>query len=336
MENELQPYNEPHIAPAQPPQQIQPKNNHMLAASIFLSAFMLAGAWIYTARLKNLPPDGRGTAAVLDTMDIHGDAAKNPQQGGVALPVRWGDLGKRLVETGVINAEQFEAVYQNRDGLNEAEEQLLYGTANGNLAINSENAGVILNLLWALGLGNKNAILENGPMMDPQYGGAGNFASTGGWTITKGNPMDHYSRHEFVTLTAAQQALVERVAQNIYRPCCNNSTHFPDCNHGMAMLGLLELLASQGVTEDGIYRAALAANSYWFPDVYETIARYFAGKGIAWDNVDPKQALGADFSSSSGFQRIQSLVPTAPRKGGSSGCGVEQEVPQDGEGGCGE
>ena len=30
-----------------------------------------------------------------------------------------------------------------------------------------------------------------------------------------------------------------KIAKGIYRPCCNNSTYFPDCNHGMAMLGLL-------------------------------------------------------------------------------------------------
>jgi hypothetical protein len=48
---------------------------------------------------------------------------------------------------------------------------------------------------------------------------------------------------DLIPLTAEQQALVEEVAAEIYRPCCNNSTLFPDCNHGMAMLGFLELLA---------------------------------------------------------------------------------------------
>ena len=39
--------------------------------------------------------------------------------------------------------------------------------------------------------------------------------------------------------------IVEEIAGNIYRPCCGNSTAFPDCNHGMAMLGLIELMVSQ-------------------------------------------------------------------------------------------
>lgn len=335
MENELQPHNESQNGVDEQPQSAPPKNKSMLAASIFISAFMLSGAWIYAARLKN-PPEAPDTAQVSDTIDIHGDAAKNPQKGGTVLPVRWGDTGKKLVDAGVIDAVQFEAVYQNRGGLNETEKQLLYGSKNGNLAINAENSGIILNLLWAFGLGNKNPILEQGPMMDPQYGGAGNFASTGGWTIAKGNPMEHYAKHPFIVLTAAQQALVERVAKNIYRPCCDNPTYFPDCNHGMAMLGLLELMAAQGVNEAEMYRAALTVNSYWFPDVYETIKRYFEAQGIAWDAVDPKQALGAAFSSGSGFQRIQSLVPASPQKGGGGGCGIDSgnPVPQQNSG-CG-
>ena len=138
----------------------------------------------------------------------------------------------------------------SQGGLDEETKKLLYQSGNGNLKITEENSGKILNLLWAFGLGNKNEILLKGPMMDPQYGGAGRFASTGGWTIAKGSAMEHYSNHEFIKLTKEQQTLVENVSQNIYRPCCGNSTYFPDCNHGMAMLGLLELMASEGVSEE--------------------------------------------------------------------------------------
>ena len=179
--------------------------------------------------------------------------------------LNWGNLGAQMVEAGVIEKEKFESLYAQRGGLSEADQKLLSGSNNRNLVITQENSGVMLNLLWAFGLGNKNPILENGPMVDSRYGGAGNFASTGGWTLAKGNVMDHYNRHSFVTLTEEQQALVERVAKNIYRPCCNNSTYFPDCNHGMAMLGLLELMASQGVSEQDMYKVALQVNTLWFP-----------------------------------------------------------------------
>ena len=138
--------------------------------------------------------------------------------------------------------------------------------------------------------------------------------------------MEHYSAHAFVRLTPAEQALVERVAKNIYRPCCGNSTYFPDCNHGMAMLGLLELMAAKGADEAAMYRAALQVNSYWFPDTYLVIGKYLERKGISWNAVDPKEVLGFRFSSASGYRRIVSEM-AAPVEGGKSrkssgGCGV--------------
>ena len=167
-----------------------------------------------------------------------------------AFAISWGNMGMKMVEAGVIDKYKFPNFYNEK-----------------NLLINSENSHMVLNTLWALGLGNKNPILENGPMVDPRYGGAENFASTGGWTLAKGNAMDHYSIHEFIKLTPEEQALVEAVAKHIFRPCCKNSTYFPDCNHGMAMLGLLELMASQGASEQEMYKIAGEVNGYWFSRV---------------------------------------------------------------------
>ncbi len=237
---------------------------------------------------------------------------------GIELPVVWGDMGKRLVESGVIDREKFVALYGS---LSEEEKKLLDGDNPERLRITRENAPYLLNLLWAFGLVNRNPILEDETeMMNPAYGGAGGFASTGGWTLARGDAMEHYSMHSLITLTPERQALVEKVSKNIYRPCCGNSTHFPDCNHGMAMLGLIELLASQGVGEDEMYKTALAANSYWFPDTYQTIAAYMQQKGIAWENVSPKEVLGMDYSSASGFARIAAEV--APQGGSGASCGV--------------
>ncbi len=240
-------------------------------------------------------------------------------EGAAALSIRWGSLGADLAAAGVIDRPRFESLYSGT--LAQEAKQLLGGGRGENLVITRENAGLVLNLLWAFGLANKNPILEQGPMSDPRYGGAGRFASTGGWSIAVGNAMDHYSRYEFVKLTAEEQALVERVSQGIYRPCCDNSTYFPDCNHGMAMLGLLELLAAQGATENELFRAALAVNSLWFPDTYANIKRYVEQNGTPWDAVDPQLVLGREYSSGSGYQNIVSriIAPQAP-SGGS--CGV--------------
>src|SRR3989344_2080075 len=185
---------------------------------------------------------------------------------GVVLPIQWGSLGMQMVEAGVIDPQKFEALYEGRGGLEEDMRKLLYDSDTSEVRMTAENSGILLNLLWAFGLGNKNPVLEEGPMQ--KYGDAGRFASTGGWTLAQGDTMDYYSKHEFIVLTPAQQELVERVSQNIYRPCCDNPVYFPDCNHGMAMLGLLELMASQDVSEAEMYRVALQVNAYWFTDTY--------------------------------------------------------------------
>lgn len=282
--------------------------------SIIIVIALIVGGYYYTARL----PRALSHPARLSPEQLQD---KISSENGIEISVRWGDLGVQMTEAGVIDKTQFENLYNKRGGLSEADRKLLESVDNGNLVINSENSGVILNMLWALGLGNKNVILENGPMMDPKYGGAGNFASTGGWNLAKGKAMDHYSMHLFVTLTPEQQALVERVAKNIYRPCCDNSTYFPDCNHGMAMLGLLELMASQGVSEADMYKFALKVNTLWFPDQYAAIKTLITSEGVDWDTVDPKKILGPEYSSASGIQKVMSQIKPQEQKSG-TGCGA--------------
>ncbi|MDP2624965.1 MAG: hypothetical protein Q8P27_02145, partial [Candidatus Peregrinibacteria bacterium] len=192
---------------------------------------------------------------------------------GVDLLVDWGSLGLQMIEAGVIDKEELELIYAARGGLNDDQISLLYGEDNGSLKIDSNNAGFILNLFWALGLSNQNSVLDEGTMQD--YDDQGSFASTGGWSLSIGDSMDHYSEHSFIELSSEQESLVEDVAKGIYRPCCNNSTYFPDCNHGMAMLGFLELLASQGASEEEMYEQALQVNAYWFPSQYLNNAQYF-------------------------------------------------------------
>ncbi|MBI4088464.1 hypothetical protein HY418_03765 [Candidatus Kaiserbacteria bacterium] len=237
---------------------------------------------------------------------------------GVELPVAWNDLGKKLVGSGAIDREKWIGLYGS---LSEEEKRLLDGNTPEKLRITRENASYLLNLFWAFGLANENPILEDQTeMMNPEYGGAGGFASTGGWTLAKGDAMEHYGMHALVQLTEEQQALVDKISRGVYRPCCDNPTHFPDCNHGMAMLGLLELMASQGASEEEMWDAALAVNSYWFPDTYQTIALYKQQKGVAWQNVSPQEVLGFDYSSASGFARVAAEV--APRSGSGASCGV--------------
>jgi hypothetical protein len=221
----------------------------------------------------------------------------------------------------------------------EAEEEMLTTlVANGSIDPSKLSQVTELNLLWAYGLANKNQVLERGPIMDAQYGGPARMASVGGWTVTTGEVMGHYNKHTMAILTPDQQARVEKIAKGIYRPCCNNSTYFPDCNHGMAMLGLLEYLASQGATEDQMWNAAITANMSWFPEQYQTIAQYLKIKGIDVKDVTPQVLLGAEYSSGSGFARIAAQVPQHQQQKSGSGCGVGAEetvAPQRQQGGCG-
>ena len=296
--------------------EIRKKKDLPPVASIVIVVALIVGAFVLTFRFKS-PGDLSNPA-----QQFNGEQqGKLGLQNWVELPVKWGDLGVQMIEAGVIDKTKFEELYVQRGGLAVTDKEFLTGSNNGNLMIHSENSGMILNMLWAFGLANKNPILENGPMMDPKYGGAGNFASTGGWNLAKGSAMDHYSMHKFITLTSEQQALVERVAKNIYRPCCNNSTYFPDCNHGMAMLGLLELMASQGVNEADMYKVALQVNTLWFPGQYEAIKTFITSQGTDWNSVDPKKILGAEYSSATGIQKVMSQIKPQEQKGG-TGCGA--------------
>lgn len=240
---------------------------------------------------------------------------------GVTLPISWGDLGKQMVADGVIDEQKFRALFEG--GLTNAEEQMLSGDSDQPIILTQQNSRYILDLLWAFGLANNNEILTNGEMTDEKYGGdASKFASTGGWSLSKGAGFDHYSKHNYVVLTSEQQDLVDKVSRGIYRPCCGNSTHFPDCNHGMAMLGLLELMAKDGASEQKMFDVALKVNSFWFPQTYIDLAMYFKEQGKDWDEVDSKVILGKDYSSAQGYQKTRQQIKSLPK-------------PQQGGGGCG-
>jgi hypothetical protein len=241
---------------------------------------------------------------------------------GVELPIKWGDLGKRMVADGVIDNQKFTELFQNN--LSDEEQRILSGNYDDNIVLTQANSRFILNLLWAFGLANKNEILTNGEMTDEKYGGdASKFASTGGWSLSTGNVMNHYSTHPYVVLTPEQQDIVDKVSSGIYRPCCGNSTHFPDCNHGMAMLGLLELMAANNIGEQEMYEVALKVNSIWFPQTYLDLATYFKEQGQEWDEVDPKLALGQEYSSGQGYAATRQKIESLPKPaGGGSGCGV--------------
>jgi hypothetical protein len=270
-------------------------------------------------------------AKVSESLALQAEARRQelvlPAQ-GVATGVRFDGAIASLVEAGVIDADKFNSVYSQRGGMpNWMHQQMTGNVVDGDeIVFSAETAPYLLNLLWPLGLANQTEFNKQSPVNDYRD----NLAATGGWTLGQADSGGvYFNAHHILSLTTEQEDLVLRVAKSIYRPCCNNDTFFQDCNHGSAMLGLLMLAASQGFAEDEIYRLALVANSYWFPDQYSEIALYFAEtQNTDWDAVDPKTVLSADYSSGTGWQQNvhialqqREIIPAPPQGGGAS-CGV--------------
>jgi len=180
------------------------------------------------------------------------------------------------------------------------------------MVISEGDSRFMVNTLWALGLVNKSKILEEGSMKQYGDGDVMNFASTSGWSLGTKPTSQLYSSTKIIELSKDQEKLVEEIAKNIYRPCCGNHTEFPDCNHGMAALGYIELAVKQGISEKRIYQDILALNSFWFPQNYIELAAYFSNQDKEWKNLDPKQVLSSEYSSAEGTQRVKKSVQNIP------------------------
>ena len=229
----------------------------------------------------------------------------NPKD-GFALSVSYGDLGLQLIEAGVIDYDAFAGIYENSGNpLTPAQIGILKQGSDEQIVISAENAHFLLNFFWAVGLASKNSILTEGPMVRYSEGQIDRFASTGGWTLAKKPVTGFYASMDLIPLTAEQQTLVEEAAAAVYRPCCNNHTLFPDCNHGMAMLGLLELMASQGTSVDEMFEAAKYVNAYWFPQqTLETAIYLQSNEGIDFAEADARLVVSNKFSSASGASMV--------------------------------
>ena len=267
--------------------------------------------------IRRLPYE-RATAAVL-------------REGGVATGLILDDAIARLVAGGAVVPGKMASAYQRRGGLPDWVVSALKGQASGEIELNQASVPYLLNLLWPLGIANQTAFNGRNPIPE---GSLPRLASTGGWNLgIKKNGANYYNRVEAVPLTAEQDAMVERMAATIYRPCCNNSALFPDCNHGAAMLGFLELAAAQGLPEERIWKLAKVLNGFWYPKQYVAMALLFDLRdNLDWEQVSPQTVLGKSFSSSSGWRanvdaQLSAVtqpgaVPTKAVRDGGSGCSI--------------
>lgn len=238
-------------------------------------------------------------------------------QNGYTLGVTWGDIGKDLFDSGAIDQQKYEQLFSQDPGDRSMMKYMTHSSGE-HMIVNEANAHFMVNTLWALGLVNKNALLDGGQMQsrDPMQ-----YASTGGWDLGSKPANELYSSQQFIQLTDQQQTLVKKIADMVFRPCCDNPTSFPDCNHGMAALGYIELAVKQGVPEKRIYKDILALNSYWFPQQYVSLATYFTQQKADWEGVDAKLALSQQYSSAQGASQVQQqLQPISGTNSQGGGC----------------
>jgi hypothetical protein len=97
-------------------------------------------------------------------MTVHTDLINPPN--GVELPVKFGDIGPRLLAAGAIDYPQFIKLYQEMGRpLDKQHTDIMTEGSDALVTIDKKNAHFLLNLFWALGLTNQNKILTEGPMM---------------------------------------------------------------------------------------------------------------------------------------------------------------------------
>ena len=244
----------------------------------------------------------RGARAEVSADVVRGVMEQVVPASGVRLRFAFGESIQRLITAGALDPAKYMALYRTPNSIPEWVQQLFAGPSSAPIMFDSKAAPYLLNLLWPLGLASRLAINQTSPINTLRLP---SFASTGGWTL--GREQDGYvyfNRVESLRLTDRQEAQVRNAVTTTFRPCCDNSTFFQDCNHGSALFGLLALAASQGATTDELYRLALTANGYWFPDRYVLTAIYFMRfRAQGWSELAPSMLLGAAFSSLSGWEQ---------------------------------
>jgi len=242
--------------------------------------------------------------------------------------IRFADAVARLVAAGAIDVEKFTKAHADRGPLPAWVADVLEGRPR-TVVLATDTAPYLLNLLWPMGLATKAAFNDQSTMRRPDLP---SFASTGGWTLGKAkNGAVYFNSVETVVLDETANAAVRQAAEQTFRPCCNNSTFFQDCNHGSAMLGLFELAAAQGFARDELLALAKQANGYWYPQQYVEMALWYdLGQGKSWDEAPPAETVSFQMASATGWQKVvhaylirRGVVP-APRDngGGGGGCAV--------------
>lgn len=297
------------------------------AGRMLVGLLAFPGLGALTARLSSAGPVPSGPITPEAGRALYAEAVASVlPEAGYTSRIALRDAVLKLVEHGVVDVQKFASIYDGRGGLPAELRYALRWPAHLPIHLTAENAGYYVNLLWPIGLANHMATNSDSSLNGPSLL---TFASTAGWNLGEAaNGGEYFNKLPIVELTPEQEALATRVAKSTYRPCCGNSTFFQDCNHGSALLGVLELGAAQGLTEDELYREALAFNSFWFQDTYIRTALYFdAVEGLDWAEVDPRITMGERYSSLHSWQAnvqapLAAIPNLIPAQQGGAQCGA--------------
>ncbi|MBI2084881.1 MAG: hypothetical protein HYT70_04720 [Candidatus Aenigmarchaeota archaeon] len=242
-----------------------------------------------------------GSATSTDgKVDVDSVALEVLPEKGFTIDAKWGDSVSKMVKAGVLDVDKLDDIMTKRYGKPLTTEQktlLTSDYSDEKLTINSDNGVFMMYVLWTLGKHNDNQILHDSPFA--QY--------FGDYDIGVGKAG--YGDTSLIELTPEQQAKAEKVAKNSYRPCCGNPTSAPDCSHGFSALGLVELMAHQGYSEEEMFDAFVKFNSYWFPATYIQDALYFKlAENKDWNDVDRELVAGKQYSSLSGSYAVKQYL----------------------------
>ncbi len=269
-------------------------------------------------------------------------------QAGYTLPFKWGDSIRKLIQAGALNVSNLTIILNNsHQPLTFSEKEILNGTYSGYIQFNSTNTEFIQLVLWGLGINDNNTIITKGAIINasvpyansinnnatlrqrlnqnvtPYWAASRYFASTGGY-----GPIGklQLGMLDIISLSSSEQVIADYTAENSYRPCCDNPTAFPDCNHGAAALGLIELLASQGANQGQIFSAVRYFNQYQFPQQYSEIAAYFDSQRQNYSQVNSSKVMSYSFSSLSGYYAVHQYLlkngVLAQSSRGNAACGA--------------
>ncbi|HLC59692.1 MAG TPA: hypothetical protein VJH34_04160 [archaeon] len=220
---------------------------------------------------------------------------------GITIDAVWGNVVQDMIKAGALDPNKLANLLASKYGQQITPEMykiLTTPNLNEKITINSNNAVFMMYVFGMMAKHNDNPIIHNSPWTIPNI-----FSEAG---------RDGWGDVNLISLTSDQQSLAQYIADNAYRPCCGQPTSKPDCTHGFSLLGLIELMASQGFDKSEIYKASLAFNSYWFPSNYIFDALYFkTAENKDWNQVDAEKVMGRDYSSLSGAMAVQSYLKSA-------------------------